>query len=157
MATMSGVMPRVTGEIRETAAWSIVPSVLMMIAGVLAVAIPPVAGLAVTVMFGWLLIINGALHVGYAWRVHGFAAALGETVLAVLYAAIDSINRENPLETIETPTNTPIAQVALTGQALAIIAATATVRMPSNSSHPLSASGRSVNAMIPSTTPFATR
>ena len=38
--------------------------------------------------------------------------------------AIDTINRENPLEIIETPTNTPTAQAALTGQALAIIAAT---------------------------------
>ena len=37
--------------------------------------------------------------------------------------AIDTINRENPLEIIDTPTNTPTAQVALTGQALAIIAA----------------------------------
>ena len=74
MATMIEVMPRLTGEVRETATWSIVLSVLMMIAGVLAMAIPPVAGLAVTAIFGWLLIFSGALYVGYAWRGHSFAA-----------------------------------------------------------------------------------
>lgn len=88
MTTMTGVTPRVTRDIRASATWSIVVSVLMMISGVLAISMPPVAGLAVTVMFGWLLIINGALHVGYAWRGQGVGAVLGELVLAAVYAAI---------------------------------------------------------------------
>jgi uncharacterized membrane protein HdeD (DUF308 family) len=51
MATMTGVMPAVRGEIRQSTSWSIVLSVLMMVSGVLAIAVPPIAGLAVTVMF----------------------------------------------------------------------------------------------------------
>ncbi len=88
MATMTGVMPRLTEDIRESTTWSIVLSVLMMISGVLAIAVPPVAGLAVTVMFGWLLIANGALHLAYAWRGHGAASILGEILLAVLYGLV---------------------------------------------------------------------
>ena len=88
MATMTGVMPTVRGEIRQSTTWSIVLSVLMMVSGVLAIAIPPLAGLAVTVMFGWLLIVTGALHLGFAWRGHGAAAVIGEIVVAALYAAI---------------------------------------------------------------------
>lgn len=88
MATRTGVMPAVSGEIRRSTTWSIVLSVLMMVSGVLAIAIPPLAGLAVTVMFGWLLIVTGALHLGFAWRGHGAAAVIGEIVVAALYAAL---------------------------------------------------------------------
>ena len=88
MATMTGVLPRVRGEIRQSTTWSIVLSVLMMVSGVLAIAIPPLAGLTVTVMFGWLLIVTGALHLGFALRGHGAAAVIGEIVVAALYAAL---------------------------------------------------------------------
>ncbi len=87
MATFTGVMPTVRGEIRQSTTWSIVLSVLMMVGGVLAIAIPPIAGLTVTVMFGWLLIVTGALHLGFAWRGHGASTVIGETAIAVLYGA----------------------------------------------------------------------
>jgi len=87
MTTMTGVMPAVRGEVRQSTTWSIVLSVLMMVTGMMAIFIPPIAGLTVTVMFGSLLIFTGALHLGLAWRGHG-AATVGEIVLAVLYALI---------------------------------------------------------------------
>jgi uncharacterized membrane protein HdeD (DUF308 family) len=77
-----------TQEVRESTTWSIVLSVLMMVSGVLAILIPPVAGLAVTVVFGWLLIFAGVLQLGFAWRGDGAAAVLGEVALAVLYGAM---------------------------------------------------------------------
>ena len=43
-------------------------SVLMIAAGVLAIFSPAVAGVAVTVFFGWLLIFSGFLHLAYAWQ-----------------------------------------------------------------------------------------
>lgn len=88
MSAITGVMPAIRGEVRHSATWSIVLSVLMIISGVLALAIPPVAGLTVTVMFGWLLIVTGALHLGFAWRGHGVAAVIGELAIAVLYGAV---------------------------------------------------------------------
>jgi len=81
-------MTTLTGKIRESATVSIVLSVLMIIGGVLAIVVPPVAGLAVTVMLGWLLIVTGVLHLGLAWRGHGAWAAIGEVAVAVLYGAI---------------------------------------------------------------------
>jgi len=77
-----------TEQVRESTTWSIVFSVLMMINGVLAIAIPPVAGLAVTMMLGWLLIVTGALHLAFAWRERGATAIIGEIAVAVLYAAL---------------------------------------------------------------------
>jgi uncharacterized membrane protein HdeD (DUF308 family) len=87
MAAITGVMPAIRGEVRQSATWSIVLSVLMIISGALALAIPPIAGLTVTVMFGWLLIVTGALHLGFAWRGQGGAAITGEIAIAVLYGA----------------------------------------------------------------------
>ena len=88
MSAITGVMPAIRGNVRQSATWSIVLSVLMIISGVVAVAIPPVAGLTVTVMFGWLMIVTGAFHLGFAWRGHGAAAVIGEIAIAVLYGAI---------------------------------------------------------------------
>src|SRR5512144_3103153 len=78
----------ITREIRESTTWSIVLSVLMMVSGVLAILIPPIAGLTVTVVFGWLLIFTGVLHLGFAWRGDRAASILVEILLAVLYGAI---------------------------------------------------------------------
>ena len=88
MAAGIAALPTIRGDIRQSATWSIVLSVLMMVSGVLAICIPPLAGLAVTVMFGWLLIVTGGLHLGFAWRGHGFAAIAGEIAIAVLYAVL---------------------------------------------------------------------
>jgi len=81
-------MTTVPRKVRESATWSIVFSVLMMIGGVLAMVIPSVAGLTVTVMIGWLLVVAGVLHLGFAWEGDRAATIIGEIVLAVLYAAI---------------------------------------------------------------------
>jgi len=97
MATMTDVMPRLAGDIRESTTWSIVLSVLMMISGALAIAIPSVAGLAVTIALGWLLIVSGVLHLGYAWRAQGAAAVIGEIVLAVLYALVGIYTLAHPV------------------------------------------------------------
>jgi uncharacterized membrane protein HdeD (DUF308 family) len=46
-----------TGDIHKATTWSIVLSVPMVAAGVLAMFSPAIAGVAVTVFFGWLLIV----------------------------------------------------------------------------------------------------
>jgi uncharacterized membrane protein HdeD (DUF308 family) len=76
-----------TRGMHESTTWAIVLSVLMMGTGVLAIMIPPIAGLTVTLMLGWLLIVTGALHLGFAWRGEHAATVVGEIALAVLYAA----------------------------------------------------------------------
>ena len=58
----------ITGDIHKATTWSIVLSVLMIAAGVLAIVSPAIAGVAVTVFFGWLLIFSGILHLAYAWQ-----------------------------------------------------------------------------------------
>ena len=52
----------------------------------------PPAGLTVTVMFGWLLIVTGALHVGLAWRAHGAATVVGEIPAGLPSPALPDLN-----------------------------------------------------------------
>jgi uncharacterized membrane protein HdeD (DUF308 family) len=77
-----------TAEVRRTATWSIVLSVLMMVAGILAIFSPVIAGIAVTALVGWLLIFSGALHLAFAWRGGHASAVLWEILIGIAYAAV---------------------------------------------------------------------
>jgi len=78
----------ITGDIRKATTWSIVLSVLMIAAGVLAILAPAIAGVAVTVVFGWLLIFSGILHLVFAWRAGHASAVVWEILLGILYGGI---------------------------------------------------------------------
>jgi uncharacterized membrane protein HdeD (DUF308 family) len=76
------------GELRSAANWSIALSILMMMTGGIALFAPAITGIAVTLMFGWLLILSGALHLVYAWYAERPGGAIWEILLAVFYAAM---------------------------------------------------------------------
>src|SRR4029078_12446052 len=78
----------ITGEIHKATTWSIVLSALMIFAGVLAIFSPAIAGVAVTVFFGWLLIFSGVLHVAYAWQGNRPGTGGWEILLGILYGGI---------------------------------------------------------------------
>jgi uncharacterized membrane protein HdeD (DUF308 family) len=85
----SGVMENsITGEMHKATTWSVVFSVLMIAAGVLAVFAPGIAGVAVTVLVGWLLIVSGVLHLAFAWRAGHASAVVWEILLGILYGGI---------------------------------------------------------------------
>jgi uncharacterized membrane protein HdeD (DUF308 family) len=77
-----------TADVRKATTWSIVLSILMIATGVLAIFVPAIAGVAVTAIVGWLLIISGALHFAFAWREGRAGGVLWEVLLGVVYAAI---------------------------------------------------------------------
>jgi len=105
----------ITQEIRETTTWSIVLSVLMMISGVLAILMPPVAGLTVSLMFGWLFIFAGVLHIGFAWRGGRAATVLGEIALAVLYGFVGLYMLARPVAGLASLTLALAVYLALKG------------------------------------------
>ena len=77
-----------TADVRRATTWSIVLSVLMIVAGVLAIGVPVIAGVAVTAIVGWLLLFSGCLHLGFAWRAGHASAVLWQILLGILYGAI---------------------------------------------------------------------
>jgi uncharacterized membrane protein HdeD (DUF308 family) len=75
-------------DVRRATTWSIVLSVLMIGAGVLAIGLPRIAGVAVTAIVGWLLLFSGLLHLAFAWRADRAGGVLWEILLGILYGAI---------------------------------------------------------------------
>jgi uncharacterized membrane protein HdeD (DUF308 family) len=77
--------------------WSISLSVLMILAGLLAIIIPPLAGLAATLFIAWLLLFCGAAHLVYAWHSRGGGGVLWEVLVGILYAVVGFYIIVNPV------------------------------------------------------------
>lgn len=69
----------------RSAFWSILLGVLLLIAGSIAIALPPLAGIAAGFFFGWLLLIAGVAHLVYAWSVGGAGAVIWQFLIGVVY------------------------------------------------------------------------
>ena len=65
-----------SARVKKSLGLVIALSVVMIIAGIVAVLMPPVAGIAIAVLFGWLLIFSGVAHLAYAWHTRGTGAIL---------------------------------------------------------------------------------
>ena len=68
--------------------WSIVLSVLIMIAGFLAIAVPYIGGIAFTLVVAWMLIFVGVLHIVYAFRSGRARTAVWQVLLGIVYGFI---------------------------------------------------------------------
>ena len=65
--------------------WSVAVGILLLVAGLLAIALPPIAGIAASVFFGWLLLFAGVAHLVYAWSERGAGAVLWQVLIGVVY------------------------------------------------------------------------
>jgi len=74
-------------EINRAVGWSIVCSVLMMVAGILAMVVPPASGIAVTILLGCLLVFCGGVHLAYAWETRHSGGFWWGLLLSVIYVA----------------------------------------------------------------------
>ena len=70
---------------KESVGWSIGLSVLMLVAGTLAIVMPPVAGIAVLVIVAWLLMFSGAAHLVFGWHTRTTGGMIWELLLGILY------------------------------------------------------------------------
>jgi uncharacterized membrane protein HdeD (DUF308 family) len=77
-----------TADVRTAITWSIVLSLLMIGAGVLAISAPMIAGVAITAIVGWLVVLSGLFHLAFAWRAVRPAAVLWQILIGVLYGVI---------------------------------------------------------------------
>jgi uncharacterized membrane protein HdeD (DUF308 family) len=102
-----------TDDVRRSATWSIVLSVLMMITGGIALLAPAITGVTVTLFFGWLLIISGVLHLGYAWRASGAGNVIWEILVAVVYGAAGFYLLARPVLGLEALTLALVAYLVL--------------------------------------------
>jgi uncharacterized membrane protein HdeD (DUF308 family) len=74
--------------VKKSVGWSIGLSVLMILAGLLAIAMPQLAGIAVNLLVAWLLVFSGAAHLIFAWHTRTTGGILWELLLGVLYIGV---------------------------------------------------------------------
>ena len=77
--------PSVGTIVKKSLGWSIGLSVLMILAGFLAIAVPQAAGIAVNLLVAWLLVFSGAAHLVFAWHTRTTGGVLWELLLGILY------------------------------------------------------------------------
>jgi len=65
--------------------WSVALGILLLVAGVLAIALPFFAGIAATIFFGWLILLSGVAHLVYAWSERGAGATVWQILIGVVY------------------------------------------------------------------------
>ena len=82
---------------KESVGWSIGLSVLMILAGVLAIVIPPAAGIAVVIVVAWLLIFSGVAHLVFAWHVRTTGGVIWELLLGILYLVVGVYTLAHPV------------------------------------------------------------
>ncbi len=70
---------------KQSIAWSTILTVLMILAGVLAIVVPPAAGIAATLLIGWLLIFMGAMHLVFAWHTRAAGGWIAGLLLGIVY------------------------------------------------------------------------
>jgi len=63
-------------------------SLLIILAGILAIALPAVAGIAVNVVVAWLLLLCGVAHLAFGWHLRAFGGAIWQFLLGVVYIVI---------------------------------------------------------------------
>ncbi len=65
--------------------WSIALSIFLILAGLVAILLPPIMGLGVTLYIGWLLLLSGIAHLIFAWKSHSAGAVVWEVLVALVY------------------------------------------------------------------------
>jgi len=83
--------------VKKSVGWSIGLSVLMVVAGVLAIASPLAAGIAVNLLIAWLLIFSGCAHLVFAWYTRDAGGFLWELLLGILYICTGAYLLTHPL------------------------------------------------------------
>lgn len=73
------------GAVKKATGWYIAIAGLFIVLGMLAIAEPFVAGLAVTVLVGWLLVIGAVAHFIHAFKGHGAKHPILHMLVGLVY------------------------------------------------------------------------
>ena len=90
--------------VKKSVAWSIALSVLMIVAGILAISSPLAAGIAINILVAWLLVFSGCAHFVFAWHTRSAGGLLWELLLGIIYILIGVYLLMHPLAGLATLT-----------------------------------------------------
>jgi uncharacterized membrane protein HdeD (DUF308 family) len=75
--------PNISDIAKKAVGWSIFVSVMMIVAGILAIALPYEAGLAANIFVAWMLIFAAVAHFVFAWYTRRTGSVLLKVLLAI--------------------------------------------------------------------------
>jgi uncharacterized membrane protein HdeD (DUF308 family) len=85
------------GDIKRASGWSIGLGIIMIIAGIIAMFEPGVAGTLIAYVVGWSAIFNGAAQIVFAFRTHGGLHIALEVILGIIYIVAGIFLLLNPV------------------------------------------------------------
>ena len=83
--------------VRQASTWSIVWGVLLIVCGMLAVASPLLAAVAVNAFVAWLIVLAGVVHLIVAFHAHGAGNLIWKLLVGVAYLAFGIYLIAHPL------------------------------------------------------------
>jgi uncharacterized membrane protein HdeD (DUF308 family) len=92
-STLSALIPNAIN-------WSIALSVFLIIAGIFAICIPAISGIAVTLFFGWAMILSGLTHFIFAYKTHSTGGRIWEAVIGAVYLFTGFVLLMHPLDSL---------------------------------------------------------
>jgi uncharacterized membrane protein HdeD (DUF308 family) len=92
------------GLIKKASGWFIAMSVIFILLGMGAIAEPGVAGLAVAMLVGWVLIFGGVVHIVSAFGERGTGRVIWRVILAIVYVVGGYYFLKHPLLGLSTLT-----------------------------------------------------
>lgn len=74
-----------TSTLSRASGWAIAWAILIIIAGVLALSLPFISGIAVTIFIGWLIIVSGFFHLIEAFHARGAGSFIWRLIVGIVY------------------------------------------------------------------------
>jgi uncharacterized membrane protein HdeD (DUF308 family) len=90
--------------IKQVAGWSIAVSLLVILAGILAIGLPLAAGIAVNIVVAWLLVFCGVAHLVFGWHIRAIGGVIWQVLLGALYIGIGAYLLVHPVAGLATLT-----------------------------------------------------
>lgn len=83
MATSLPAQP--APPVRRSNGMAIVIAILLILAGLAAISLPFIAGIAVSIVLAWLLLFAGLVHLIFGWRTRSAGAVIWKILVGVAY------------------------------------------------------------------------
>jgi uncharacterized membrane protein HdeD (DUF308 family) len=92
-STLSALAPKAIN-------WSIALSILLIVAGLFAILVPTVSGIAITLVFGWAMVFSGITHFIFAFKTHTTGGRIWELLVGAVYLFTGFVLLMHPLDSL---------------------------------------------------------
>ena len=71
--------------LKKASGWGIALAILMILVGIMAIILPFIAGIAITIVIGWLLVVSGVFHIIDAFHAKGVGAFVWRLLVGIVF------------------------------------------------------------------------